>query len=165
MAPPRPGPACERASGPCRPTHRRPQRWLGREAFEGQGPQRWPQRRFGRRLEEVAKAVGGGYCRLQMPLKLALGVRGTVTGHRLGALEGGGGGNLPPPSNASLELGTSAHGPHTDHDPPAVRPVPRRKSWTGPPVPGPWMRPLGAGPASGEVWLRGGQGRNGKWSG
>ena len=27
-----------------------------------------PQRRLGRRLEEVAKAVGGGYCRLQMPL-------------------------------------------------------------------------------------------------
>ena len=27
------------------------------------GPQRRPQRRLGRRLEEVAKAVGGGYCR------------------------------------------------------------------------------------------------------
>ena len=59
------------------------------------------QRRLGRRLEEVAKAVGGGYCRLQMPLRLALGVRGTVAGHRLGALGGGGGGNSPP-SNASL---------------------------------------------------------------
>ena len=46
------------------------------------------------RLEEVAKAVGGGYCRLQMPLKLALGVRGTAAGHRLGALKGTGG---PPP--------------------------------------------------------------------
>ena len=33
--------------------------------------------------------MGGGYCRLQMPLKLALGVRGTVAGHRLGALAGG----------------------------------------------------------------------------
>ena len=43
-----------------------------------------PQRRLGRRLEEVAQAVGGGYCRLQMPLRLALDVRGTVTGHRLG---------------------------------------------------------------------------------
>ena len=43
------------------------------------------------RLEEVVKAVGGGYCRLQMPLRRALGVRGTVAGHRLGALEG-----LPP---------------------------------------------------------------------
>ena len=34
----------------------------------------------------AGKAVGGGYCRLQLPLKLALGVRGTVAGHRLGAL-------------------------------------------------------------------------------
>ena len=67
----------------------------GRGALEGEGPQRWPQRRLGRRLEEVAKAVGGGYCRLQMPLRLALGVRGTVAGHRLGALEGGRG--VPPP--------------------------------------------------------------------
>ena len=49
------------------------------------------------RLEEVAKAVGGGYCRLQMPLKPALGVRGTVAGHRLGALEGVGG--VPPPED------------------------------------------------------------------
>ena len=42
------------------------------------------QRQLGRRLEEVAKAVGGGYCRLRMPLQLALGVRETVAGHRLG---------------------------------------------------------------------------------
>ena len=42
----------------------------------------------------VAKAVRGGYCRLQMPLKLALAVREAVAGHRLGALEGGG---VPPP--------------------------------------------------------------------
>ena len=41
--------------------------------------------------------MGGSYCRLQMPLKLALGVRGAVAGHRLNALEGGGvGGSLPP---------------------------------------------------------------------
>ena len=58
-----------------------------------------------RRLEEVAKAVGGGYCRLQMPLKLALGVRETVAGHRLGAREGGGG--TSPPSNAFLTEGFS----------------------------------------------------------
>ena len=32
-----------------------------------------------------AKAVGGGYCRLQMPWRLALGVRGTVAGRRPGA--------------------------------------------------------------------------------
>ena len=42
----------------------------------------------------VAKAVGGGYCRLQMPLKPALAVRGALAGHRLGALEGG---VRPPP--------------------------------------------------------------------
>ena len=37
-----------------------------------------------RRLKEIAKAVGGSYCRLQMPLKLALAVRGSVAGHRYG---------------------------------------------------------------------------------
>ena len=68
-------------------------------ALEGKGPQRRPQRQLGRRLEEVAKAVGGGHCRLQMPLRLALGVRGTVAGRRLGALEGGAG--TSPPSDAS----------------------------------------------------------------
>ena len=46
----------------------------GRGALEGKGPQRRPRKRLGRRLEEVVKAVAGGYCRLQMPLKLALGV-------------------------------------------------------------------------------------------
>ena len=56
-----------------------------RGASEGEGPQR----RLDRRLEEVAKVIGGGYCRLQMPLSLALAVRGTVAGRRLGALEGG----------------------------------------------------------------------------
>ena len=68
---------------------------LCRDASEGEGPQRRPQQRLGRRLEGVAEAVGGGYCRLQMPLKRALGVRGTVAGRRLGGLEGGGG--YPPP--------------------------------------------------------------------
>ena len=51
--------------------------------------------------EALRQAVGGdyqsGWGRLQMPLRLALAVRGTVAGHRLGALEGGGGGvHLPP---------------------------------------------------------------------
>ena len=66
------------------------------DALEGKGPQRRPQKRLDKRLEEVAKAVGGGYCQLQMPLKLALGVRETVAGRRLGALDEGGGG-VPPP--------------------------------------------------------------------
>ena len=65
-----------------------------RIASEGKGPQRRPLRQLGRRLEEVAKAVGGGYCRLQMPLKLALGVRETVAGHRQRPGEGGDGGYL-----------------------------------------------------------------------
>ena len=58
---------------------------------KGNGRQRRPRKRLDRRLEEVAKAVGGGYCRLQMPLKPALGVRETVAGHRWGSLEWGGG--------------------------------------------------------------------------
>ena len=72
-----------------------------RDALEGNRPQRRLQKRFDRRLEEATKAVGGGYCRLQTPLRLALGVRGTVAGHRLTALEGGG---VPPPSSASLPM-------------------------------------------------------------
>ena len=71
-------------------------------ALEGKGPERRPQRRLGRRLEEVAEAVGGGYCRLQMPSKPALAVRGTVAGHRLGALEGGGLPMPPPPPARAL---------------------------------------------------------------
>ena len=67
----------------------------GRDALEGKGPQRRPQRRLYTRLEAVAKPLGGGYRRLQMPSRLALGVRGTVAGRRLSALEGGGG---TPPS-------------------------------------------------------------------
>ena len=42
-----------------------------------------------------AVGVGGGYYRLQMPFRLARAVRQTVAGHRLGALEGGGGDTLP----------------------------------------------------------------------
>ena len=60
-----------------------------RTALEEKGPQRRPQKRLDRRLEEVVKAVRGGYCRLQIPLKPALGIRQTVAGHRLGALEDG----------------------------------------------------------------------------
>ena len=55
----------------------------------------------------VREAVGGGcqsgwggYCPLQMPLKPALGIRKTVAGHRLGALEGGG--YLPLPLHPCL---------------------------------------------------------------
>ena len=68
----------------------------GMAALEGKRPQR----RLDRRLEEVAKRVGGSYCRLQMPLNPALGVSRTVAGQRLGALEGG-----SPLSNASVPQG------------------------------------------------------------
>ena len=68
----------------------------GRDALEGKGPQRRAQRRLDGRLEEVAKAVGGGYCRLQMPLAIGTWREGDVPGRRLGALQGGGGGYLPP---------------------------------------------------------------------
>ena len=57
----RPGPGVEGGPHPSPPTPR--------DALEGKGPRGWPWRQLGRRLEEVAKAVGGGYCRLQMPLK------------------------------------------------------------------------------------------------
>ena len=67
------------------------------DALQRKGPQRRPQQRLDRRLQEVVKAVGGGYCQLQRPLKLALAVREAVAGHRLGALEGGGGTPPPPP--------------------------------------------------------------------
>ena len=62
---------------------------LSRVALKGKGPRRQSQKRLDRRLQDVSKAVGGGYCRLQLPLRLALNVRGTVPGHRLGALKGG----------------------------------------------------------------------------
>ena len=71
----------------------------GRDALEGKGHQRWPQRWLVRRSEEVAEAVRGSYYRLRMPLSLALAVRETAAGHRLGELEGAG------PSNASLGQG------------------------------------------------------------
>ena len=70
-----------------------------RDAFEGKGPPRRPQKRLDRRLEECAKSVGGSYCRLKMPLKLAIAVK--EAGRRLGALEAGGGGTSPH-SNESL---------------------------------------------------------------
>ena len=91
-----------------------------RTAAEAKGPQRRPQRRLRRRLEGVAKAVGGGYCRLQVPLKVVVGVRGTVAGRRLGGLEGEGGGGG---SNASLVCGGT--GGHTGSH---LRDVPRPTS-------------------------------------
>ena len=67
-------------------------------------------------LEALGEAVGEGcqsgwgrlvtvsYCQLQLPLKLALAVRETVAGHRLGALEGGGGAPALPMHPCHLRL-------------------------------------------------------------
>ena len=76
-----------------------------RDASEPKGPQRRPQRRLDGRLEEVAKAVGGRFCRLPMLRKPALGVRDRVSGHGRG-----GGGATPTPPNAM-------DGPHQCHAP------------------------------------------------
>ena len=64
--------------------------------WKGEGPQRQPQRRLDRRLAKVAKAVGGGYCRLQMPLKVALGSQRDSGWAQAGRPGRGGGGNPHP---------------------------------------------------------------------
>ena len=61
----------------------------------GKGPQRRPQQRFDRRLEEVAKTVGGGYCQLQMPLRLHLASGEQWLGVGWAPWRGGGGGAPP----------------------------------------------------------------------
>ena len=71
---------------------------VGRGASEGEGPQRRLQKPFDRRLEEVAKAVGAGHRRLEMPLSLAFAVRETRPGGR-------GGGACPPPHPSDASLG------------------------------------------------------------
>ena len=73
--------------------------------------QRRPQQRLDRRLEEVAKAVGGGLLSVTMPCNPALGVRGTVAVHRLGALKGGGGGAYPPPETTRRNVTRGAPPP------------------------------------------------------
>ena len=82
----------------------------GRDALEGQGSQRRLQKRSDRRLEEVAKAVGGGYCRLQMPLKLALAIGGQWLGIGWAPSRRRGGGVTSSPSNALLGPGLVVYG-------------------------------------------------------
>ena len=71
-----------RGTGRARHTDGSDRHWTfrdgGKDALEGKRPQRRPQKRLDRRSEEVAKAVA----------RLALGVRKTLAGHRLGALKG-----------------------------------------------------------------------------
>ena len=71
-------------------------------SLEGKAPQRRPQERLDRRSEEIAKAVGGGYCRLEMPLELELSVWGHWLG--MGLAHWKGDPPPPPPSNASLSI-------------------------------------------------------------
>ena len=59
----------------------------GQGCIRREGTPEAAQKRLDRRLEEVAKSVGGRYCQLQMPSKRALGIRGTEARRRLGALE------------------------------------------------------------------------------
>ena len=59
------------------PSHRKG----GGDALDWKTPRKRPRKRLDRRSEAVAKAVGGGCCRLQMPLKLTLAVRETVLGN------------------------------------------------------------------------------------
>ena len=70
--------------------------------------------RLDRRIEEVSEAVLGRYCRLQIPLNLAVAAKETVARHMLGALEGAGrpgGWWIPPPFNASLAWALSTLAP------------------------------------------------------
>ena len=77
---------------------------MGRDAVEGKGPRRPPQRRSDRRLEEVAEAVGGGFCRLKIAIEAGTwrlpwligwapwkGGGGSAHGGALGGGMGGGG--------------------------------------------------------------------------
>ena len=71
-----------------------------RDALEGKAPPRRPERQLDRRLEEVAEAVGGGHCWLQMPgWHLPSGRQWLGMGW---APWGGGGGRGGTPSNVSL---------------------------------------------------------------
>ena len=82
-----------------------------------------PQRRSGRRLEEVAKAVEGGYCRLQMPLSLAR----DSGWAEAGALEagGGGGGGAGQGGVGNSKVGLVRSGPGTR----SMHPTPPGTLW------------------------------------
>ena len=81
--------------------------------WKGKGPQMRFQKRSDRRLEEVAKAVGGRYCRLQMPLSLAVAIGGGGEWLHIGWAPGREGGVTP--SFQCIAVPTS---PPTLHQPP-----------------------------------------------
>ena len=83
--------------------------------LEGKAPRWQPQKQLDRRLEEFAKAVGGGCCRLQMPLTPPLGItwRPLASGGQwlgIGWAPWMGGRGTSPPSNASLGGGGGVRG-------------------------------------------------------
>ena len=70
--------------GGCRDTHSVFWGAVGRDALEGKGVSKAVPKAVRQAVEGVAKAVGGGYCRLPLALRMAVAVRETVAGHRLG---------------------------------------------------------------------------------
>ena len=99
-------PLAKHAHEPKKPIRSVNQWGLVRDALEGKGPQRWPQRRLGRRLEEY-QSGWGRLLSVTNATEAGTIVRGTVAGRRLGAL-------VPPspPSNASLGLVVANSNPH-----------------------------------------------------
>ena len=81
---------------------------IPRDALEGKGPQRRPQRRLGRRSEEVAKALGGRLLSVTNAIEAGTWRQGD-SGWAQAGRPGGGGGGTSPPSNASLLI------PHMRH--------------------------------------------------
>ena len=79
---------------------------LPRDASEGEGPQRRPQKRLDRRLEGVTKAGGGRLLSVTHAIEAGSCRQGTAAGRKLG---GGRGGSHP--SNASLPLPVGTVGP------------------------------------------------------
>ena len=108
-------------------------RGTSRPALEREAPQRQPQKRLDRRLEEATKSVGGNYWRLQMPLKLALAARETLLRVGWAHWRKGGGGCLPPfrcihASGPALAVPRQ----HTRSSPSPARPCPRGTRSAGP---------------------------------
>ena len=60
--------------------------------------------------QAVAEAIGGSYCWLCVPLKLALAVRETVAGRWLGTLGGGGGVPMHPWAEGHKDPGLPQRG-------------------------------------------------------
>jgi hypothetical protein len=84
---------------------------------EGDGTQRLPHKRLDRRLEEVAKAVGGRLLSVTNAVELALAVGGTAAGCRLGALEGGGRGTSPLPIHPRGHAPVTLYATQGGHEP------------------------------------------------